>query len=248
METRTNRILELLTEHKRIEVATLAEELGVSEVTMRKDLSGLEKRGIIDREHGFAVLKSADNMESRLAYHYEEKLKIARRAAECVHDGDTVMIENGSTCALLAAELVASKNDLTIITNSAFVAGYVRGKSQSQIILLGGIYQQTAQVMVGPMVERCLKGMYVDILFAGTDGYSEETGFANRDSLRAETVCDMAQHAGRVVVVTESSKFSRRGTVPLDFGNKDVSTFTDDGLSDAARKMLDRHGVDIVTV
>ena len=73
MPARTNRILEILTERERVEVSALAEELDVSQVTMRKDLTELERRGLIRREHGFAVLRSADNVEGRLAYHYEEK-------------------------------------------------------------------------------------------------------------------------------------------------------------------------------
>ena len=92
MPSRTNRILEILTERGRAEVSALAGELGVSQVTMRKDLTELERRGLIRREHGWATLRSTDNVEGRLAYHYEEKLKIARRAAELVRDGDTIMV------------------------------------------------------------------------------------------------------------------------------------------------------------
>lgn len=99
MPSRTNRILEILTERTRVEVSALAEELGVSQVTMRKDLTELERRHLIRREHGYAVLRSTDNVEGRLAYHYEEKRAIARRAAELVRDGDTVMVESGSCCA-----------------------------------------------------------------------------------------------------------------------------------------------------
>ena len=69
---------------------------------------------------------------------YEAKLKIARRAAELIADGDTLMIENGSCCALLAVELAAQKRELTIITNSAFIANYIRGKADLQVVLLGG--------------------------------------------------------------------------------------------------------------
>lgn len=101
MNNRTNRILELLTQEKRLEVSLLSEKLGVSQVTVRKDLDALEARGIIKREHGFALLRSEDDINGRIAYHYEEKRKIAARAAELVRSGDTVMIESGSCCALL---------------------------------------------------------------------------------------------------------------------------------------------------
>lgn len=156
MKNRGNKILELLTKDNKIEVSHLAEELGVSQVTMRKDLDTLESKGVIKREHGFALLCSTDDINGRIAYHYEEKRKIAQKATGLVSNGDTIMIENGSCCTLLADTLTATKKDLTIITNSAFIAEYIRGKSNFQINLLGGIYQQDSQVMVGPMILQCV--------------------------------------------------------------------------------------------
>lgn len=227
MSTRTNRILEILTERTRVEVSALADELGVSPVTTRKDLSELEQRGLIRREHGFAMLRSPDNVEGRLAYHYEEKLRIAQRAAELVRDGDTVMIENGSCCALLAAQLANTRRDVTIITNSAFIADYIRREPGANIVLLGGIYQLDAQVMVGPMIAQCVSGFFVDLLFAGADGYSARTGFTNSDQMRAQAVRDMATHAERVVILTESEKFERHGTIPLALGDKPLTVISD---------------------
>lgn len=246
MPSRTNRILEILTERGRAEVSALAEELGVSQVTMRKDLTELERRGLIRREHGFAVLRSADNVEGRLAYHYEEKRRIARRAAALVRDGDTIMVESGSCCALLVAELAAAGRDVTVVTNSAFIAGYVRDAASVRVVLLGGIYQRDSQVMVGPMVAQCAGGFYVDLLFAGTDGFSARTGFTNSDQMRAQAVRDMAAHAERVVILTESEKFSRHGTVPLALGEKDVTVITDAQVGDAARAELAEAGVELV--
>lgn len=144
MKQREYRILELLTERKRIEVAALAREIGVSQVTVRKDLDALEEKGVIHREHGWAVLCSPDDLNGRIAYHYEAKRRIAARAAELVRDGETVMIESGSCCALLADALTGAGRDVTIITNSAFIAGYVRRKPGAKVILLGGVYQNDA--------------------------------------------------------------------------------------------------------
>ena len=165
MNKRANQILELLTEENKIEVSLLSEKLGVSQVTVRKDLDELENQGIIVREHGFACLRSTDNLYGRIAYHYEAKQKIAKCAANLISDGDTLMIESGSCCALLAEELTSSKKDLTIITNSAFIADYIRGKSNFQIVLLGGIYQQDSQVLVGPMIRQCVENFYVKYFF-----------------------------------------------------------------------------------
>ena len=140
MKNRGNKILELLTKDNKIEVSHLAEELGVSQVTMRKDLDTLESKGVIKREHGFALLCSTDDINGRIAYHYEEKRKIAQKAAGLVSNGDTIMIENGSCCALLADTLTATKKDLTIITNSAFIAEYIRGKFPFSPLYLNDLF------------------------------------------------------------------------------------------------------------
>ena len=198
MKNRGNKILELLTKDNKIEVSHLAEELGVSQVTMRKDLDTLESKGVIKREHGFALLCSTDDINGRIAYHYEEKRKIAQKAA-----------------------------GLVSITNIAFIAEYIRGKSNFQINLLGGIYQQDSQVMVGPMILQCVENFFVDRFFIGTDGYSTKMGFTNQDQMRAQAVRDMARQAEEVIVLTESEKFSKRGIVPLNLKDQVKAVITD---------------------
>ena len=164
MNNRQARIIELLEEEKRIEVTRLSQLLKVSQVTIRKDLDVLETNGIVKREHGYAALNDSDDINLRLAYKFETKQKIAKAAANLVQDGQTVMIESGSSCALLAQELATTKKDITIITNSAFIAGYIRKISNVSIILLGGQYQNESQVMVGPLVAECAHNFFVDIL------------------------------------------------------------------------------------
>lgn len=248
MVARTNRILEILIESGKTEVADLAAALNVSQVTMRKDLTELEERGLVRREHGAAALLSPDNVEGRLAYHYNEKLRIARRTIACVHDGDTVMIENGSCCALLAFELARERTGITIITNSAFIADYVRREQGATCVLLGGTYQDDARVCVGPLVAASLADFYVDLLFVGTDGYSNVTGFTNSDQMRAQAVRDMSAHAKRVVVLTESEKFQKRGTVPLALDPTRTTVVTDAALGNAMETELKSKGMDVVTV
>lgn len=248
MKGRENSILEILTEQKRIEVTTLAEKLGVSQVTVRKELDALEGKGIIQREHGYAVLRSTDDINGRIAYHYETKRLIAGKAAELVKDGETVMIESGSCCALLAEELVNYKRGVVIITNSAFIAGYVRLKAQAKIILIGGVYQNDSQVMVGPMIRQGAENFCVDKLFIGTDGYTEQGGFTNSDHMRAQAVRDMASQAEKVIVLTESNKFFRRGVVSLQLADQVKTIITDTGIPDDARQNLEGRGIEVFTV
>lgn len=243
---RTNQILELLSKRQKIEVAELSQLLGVSQVTIRKDLDALEQRGIIVRVHGFAELKNSDDMGTRIAYHYDEKRKIARKAGEMVKDGDTIMIENGSCCALLADTLTESHKDITIITNSAFIASYIREKANFQIILLGGIFQPESQVMIGPMIPQMAGNFYVKLFFIGTDGYSEKTGFTNKDQLRTQAVRDMAKQAESVVVLTESEKFLQYGALPMRLEGQIKTVITDRDIPEDSRRSLAKAGVDVI--
>ena len=246
-EDRTNRILELLVKEKKLEVAEISGHLGVSQVTVRKDLDAMEAQGLITREHGFAVLSSTDDIKGRLAWHYEEKRKIACLAADLVKDGDTIMIESGSCCALLAQTLTELRRGVTIITNSAFIADYIRKSSDFQIVLLGGIYQQDAQVMVGPMVRQCAENFWVDRFFIGVDGWSARTGFTNQDQMRAQAVRDMARQADQVIVLTESDKFTRHGTVPLNLKDLVRTVITDQNIGEDIRQELYQQGIEIFT-
>lgn len=245
MSERHTRILELLTENERVEVTELSQLLKVSQVTIRKDLDLLENKGLIMRAHGFATLNSSDDINNRLAYHYETKLKIAKLAAEDIKDGETVMIESGSCCALLALELAQTKKEITIITNSAFIADYVRKVGKIRIVLLGGEYQNESQVMVGPMTRKCAETFFVDKFFIGTDGFSEVSGFTGNDYMRSETVRDLAKHANKVIVLSESSKFHQVGTVSLLPIQSIYSVVTDEGIPEICEQYLNENNVGV---
>lgn len=243
MKKRETLILELLSQHGKLEVALLAERIGVSQVTIRKDLDALERRGILRREHGYAIFGGIDDINNRLALHYEEKRLIAREAAKLVSPGETVMIENGSCCALLAEEIVKTKPGAKIITNSAFIASYIRKINGVHVVLLGGDFQNDAQVMVGPILRVCVSEFYVDKLFVGTDGYSPTLGFTNSDHLRVQAVRDMAEHASQVIVVTESVKFSQQSVVPMGLGSHIRTVVTDSLMPHTIESELRKQGI-----
>lgn len=243
MNKRENTILNLLSEHGRMEVSALAQQLEVSPVTVRKDLDALERRGIIRREHGYAVFGGNDDINNRLAVNYEEKRRIAREAARLVSAGETVMIESGSCCTLLAEEIARTKPGATIITNSAFIASYIRHIDGARVVLLGGDFQNDAQVMVGPILKTCAGQFYVNRLFVGADGYSERLGFMASNHLRVQAVRDMAEQAEEVIVVTESSKFDRSSTVPLALKGGVSAVITDSRIRPETEQLLDRANI-----
>ena len=241
-EERARQILQLLAEQKKIDVAELAARLQVSQVTARKDLDGLEAKGFIRRVHGFAELNTTDHISSRLAYHYEEKSRIARQAAALVGDGDTVMVESGSCCAILADLLARRCRALTVLTNSAFIAEYIRARKNVQVVLLGGLYQHDSQCLVGPMIRDNAANYHVRYFFIGTDGWSERIGFTNKDPMRAQAVRDMARACDEVVVLTESEKFLHAGTVPLNLKDCAIRVITDARLSPETAQGLAAQG------
>ena len=246
MNKRQSQILDLLTQNKKLKVTELSDVLNVSQVTIRNDLSALEESGIIVREHGYAKLNESDDINNRLAYHYDIKQKIAEKAVESIEDGETVMIESGSCCALVALEIAKTKKDVTLITNSAFIADYIRKTGNVRIILLGGEYQEESQVMVGPITRKCAEGFFVDKLFVGTDGFTRETGFTGNDYMRSEAVKDMAKQASNVIVVTDSVKFQQKGVVSLLDTKKVSYVYTDSNIPEDAEEYLVENNIKVI--
>ena len=246
MNKRQSQILDLLAKNKKMEVTKLSELLNVSQVTIRKDLVILENSGIIVREHGYARLNESDDINNRLARHYETKQKIAKLAVESIENGETVMIESGSCCALVALEIARSKKDVTLITNSAFIADYIRKIGSVKVILLGGEYQNESQVMVGPLTRKCVEAFFVDKLFIGTDGFTIETGFTGNDYMRSEAVKDMAKQASRVMIITDSDKFSQKGVVNLIEIEKVACVYTDDNIPSKIEDYLNKRNIKVI--
>lgn len=156
------------------------------------------------------------------------------------------MIESGSTCALLAMEIATAAKDITIITNSAFIAGYIRHIPSAKTILLGGDYQNDAQVMVGPITEMCAKEYHVDKLFTGIDGYTITHGFSQENHTRARTVKTISKNADKIFVLSDSSKFGTHSVARL-FEAKEVHTvITDDAIPSELKADLQSKNVRVV--
>lgn len=215
MNQRYTKLIEIVSQYGKIEVNELAKLLGTSQVTIRKDLDYLSDKGILRRERGYALLKSKDDINYRMAFHYEEKQKIAKEAADVVEDGETIIVESGSTCAMFVEQLVSTKRGIRIITNSSYIANFIKDNSDVEIILLGGNYQKHIQAVVGPMTKECVKSFHVDKIFVGTDGFSKEAGFTGVDLIRSDTVQAMAASANHTYVLTESTKLNQASPIPF---------------------------------
>ncbi len=183
-----------------------------------------------------------DDINYHMAFALSRKEQIAQAALELVSDGETVMIESGSSCMIFAELLARKRKNITIVTNSAYLASYIR-QYQVNIVLLGGDYQPQVQAMVGPLTKLCASQYQVDKIFVGTDGFSEALGFTGSNLIRMDTVRAMAQTANKIILLTVSEKFSQAGTVSfLDIPSVSC-VITDSLIPDHARELLEKNGV-----
>jgi DeoR/GlpR family transcriptional regulator of sugar metabolism len=245
---RTVKILDFLADNKTVRISLLAELLDVSNVTLRKDLDSLERRGIIRKTHGYASLDGADDTSKRMAFSHSIKRRIAKAAAQTVDEGETIMLESGSCCALFAEELALAKKNATIITNSIFIANYVCKLQNIKLILLGGYFQPESQVLIGPITAKCAENVFSDKFFLGTDGFISGQGFTGRDHLRVETALKLTDRAKKIYVLTEAAKFKRHGAYNLITLEKITGVFTDDGIPKDAEADLQKNNVQVYKV
>lgn len=245
-EKRQTLILDVLSQHEKCEVNELARLCQVSLVTIRKDLTELEQKNLLRREQGYAIMNDENDMQKRLITNHLIKRRIARAAGSLVRDGDTVMIESGSCCILLAEELCRSRSNLTIITNSVFMAEYLGKMPNLRLVLLGGDYQPESQAVVGPVTRLCAEAFHVNRIFIGTDGYQADTGFTGDNHIRVETLRNMAARADEIVIVTESMKFLKPGVVSLCPLDEIAHLVTDAGIPAEAAAVMKKHGINLI--
>ena len=212
LNKREKLILDKLSADGSVSVGNLARDLGLSEVTIRGDLKLLEDKGWINRTWGGAAAAVHRDILERQRLFTEEKNQIAKAAAELVEDGDVIMIEAGTTTALIAKYL-AGKRDIHIVTNSTLVFSYARMLPNLQITMTGGEFRRHTESMVGPIALSTIGQLNVRLAFVGTDGFSLENGMTTHLMEGAEIVKAMKAHSQRTILVADSSKFGKTGFV-----------------------------------
>jgi DeoR/GlpR family transcriptional regulator of sugar metabolism len=237
--------LSLLSRDELTSVNELAKKLNVSSVTIRQDLNFLESEGLLKRIHGGAVLEDADDLTNRLGFNYDKKLRIARKAAELVKDGETILIESGSTNALLARELVKKKN-VTIVTTNVYIARQLRKNEQTNIILLGGQYQHGSESMIGKITKVCLDQINFDKAFIGIDGYTTKAGFTLRDLFRAEISSYIVKKSDEVIIISDSTKFGKTELTNICYTEDVKHIATDNDLDQTYINEFKKTGIDLI--
>ncbi len=211
-ENRRKIILEEIEERGSVGVTELALRLNVSEMTIRRDLSYLNSKGIINRTHGGAVSAPGRSYEPPLTVrafeNLEAKRRIGKAAARLVAEGDSVAIDTGSTALEVARNLFDYRN-LTVVTSSLHVANLLFNKPGIRLILSGGILRPEEASLIGKLAEVTYESLFVDRLFLGVGAIDTKTGLTEYswdDTLIKQA---MIHSAKEVILVADATKFNR---------------------------------------
>jgi DeoR family transcriptional regulator, aga operon transcriptional repressor len=245
------KILELIDKRGKVEVGELSRLFRISEVTIRNDLKDLHKRGLVRRAHGGAVRIETVSVDASLhvkaALHADEKQRIGAAAAALIKDGDTVILDSGTTTQHIAKH-IKDRKDLTVITNGINVAMELLGAKGVRLVLLGGMVRQNSYSAVGHFAEDMLRQLSADKLFLAVDAFDLDFGLSTPNPEESKVNQAMVQIATEKILVADSSKFGKRSLsriVPLSAIDKII---TDNSLATDIQAELRARGVEVVLV
>ena len=228
-----------------VRVSELTELLGVSDMTVRRDLDVLAEGGLVEKVHGGATTSSMTptddpGLETRLHRSLREKAAIAEAARSLVRPGQVIGLSAGTTT-LRLAEALLDVPSLTVVTNSLQIAGALRrdGRHDLTVVVSGGVCVPP-DTLVGPLAATTISSIHLDVLFLGVHGMAEDAGFTSPNLLEAEIDRTFIAAADMVVVVADHTKWGVRGlsnVADLDSVNTLV---TDSGLVTHARRVLEQ--------
>jgi DeoR family fructose operon transcriptional repressor len=211
------RIRQMLEAKDFLDLETLCRELEASESSVRRDLAVLEAENVLRRVYGGAVpvhtsANGSFDFTVESGRFSDEKGRIARLTAGLIEDGQTVILDGGSTVAAVAGELAGKS--LHIVTNSLPIAETLEARRNIELTLTGGYLDPRIRVMLGPLCEQMLGLIRADVLIMGI-GSVTEAGFSNNNTLVVGSEQKMIEIASRVIIVADHSKFGRGAMVPV---------------------------------
>ena len=247
-ETRRRILLDLIARQGFATLDELVKALGVSESTARRDLEALDLSGAVKRTHGGAVysgeVRALPALEDRATSAAAEKQAIGKAAAALIDDGDTVLLDGGTTTLEVARALV--NRPLQVVTNSLPIAQLQASSPPTDLILLGGYVYPRTGVALGPLAIATMQGIRVRLAILGAGGIVAE-GIYNSNMLLVETERQMMACAQDVLIVADHTKFGRLALARLCGLDAIRHLVVDPGLSDAYRGLLEDAGVTVHT-
>jgi DeoR/GlpR family transcriptional regulator of sugar metabolism len=236
-------ILERVREDGGVRVADLVKSLGVSDMTIRRDLEILQQRGLLEKVHGGAALVESSPMyepgfTAKSVLMEREKQAIAEEAAALIEPGTAIAISAGTTTYALAQRLVDMPG-ITVLTNSVPVADVLHreGRPDQTIILSGGV-RTPSDALVGPFAVSVIHSLHVDTVFMGIHGMDVKSGFTTPNILESETNRALIDAGRRLVVLADHTKWGVVGVSSIGALDKVDILITDTGLDEPAREAL----------
>lgn len=247
VDERRSKILQVAESSGFVSLQQLVAELGASESTVRRDLEYLDAQGQISRTRGGAAYagESLTDFDVRRTRASRQKQGIARRTADLIAAGETVLLDGGTTTLEVARHLPGKS--LQVVTNSLPIASLLMNRHEIELIFIGGYVYPKTGVALGELAVAALKNINVSRLVMSTGGITAE-GLFNSNALLVETERQMIRAAERVTLVADSSKFGQRALSQLCSLDAVDEIVTDDGLSEEWRRTLTASGVAVEVV
>ncbi|AFK85379.1 MULTISPECIES: DeoR/GlpR family DNA-binding transcription regulator [Thermoanaerobacterium] len=247
-EERRMKIAEILSKDKSITVSQLSEILGVSESTIRRDLKMLEIDGFIQRTHGGAILNTHTHYEPSFVekedYELPSKMQIGKMAASLIEEGDSVILDAGTTTLMIAKSL--EDIHLTVVTNSPIIAIELSNRNNIELIVTGGIERLNTKALVGPIAEMVIRNFKVDKAFIGANAISYENGLMTPDIIEANTKKAMIDVSNEVYAVVDHTKFGKKSFVKFADLSDITAIITDDELDYEIVRKYEQANVDVL--
>lgn len=246
-------ILKLLEQKEEVQVTELSRVTGISEVTIRKDLTILQNRHLLLRTRGGAMRKPVENQseETTIAkkrmFNFKEKQRIGEEAVKMIREGDFIMLDSGTTTLEIARHLDNFQH-LRIITNAMNIATELMNYKRFDVVLLGGNVRVNSHSMVGPLALSVLRNFSRYKLFLGVDSFSIENGVSTPNLEEALLNQLMIQQADKVIAVFDSSKFNKRSFVHIADAKELDCIITDRAIPTGMTSKLKQLGVEVKLV
>jgi len=248
-EPRRMKILEWLQEEGSARVRDLSAAFSVSEATIRQDLERLDTDGYVVREHGGAYLKSVTQQVQSMSLQHltnmDRKKKIGRAAASLVGNGDTIILDSGSTTTEIANNLTGHQN-LNVITNAINIALTLGALPSVSVHLSGGLFKAPTLSVTGEKSGDFFQGIFAEKLFLATAAISFETGLTFPAMADLYVKRAMIKAASKVYLVADSTKIGRTSFSSLGPIDLIGGFITDDGISDADRAEFEKRGIEVI--
>ncbi|MBS1801116.1 MAG: DeoR/GlpR transcriptional regulator [Acidobacteria bacterium] len=251
IEERRQHVLARIQQEGRVLVSELSDSLGISRITIRKDLDDLEARGLVQRTHGGALAPQSNSLldpslQVKERQQLKEKLRIADTAAKMVREGQCVLLDSGTTTTAIARALRAFKH-LTVVTNALNIAADL-ASTNFEVILTGGTLRKNSASLVGPLAEEMLGELHADILFLGVDGFDPQVGITTPNVLESRVNRAMVKSARRVIAVCDSTKFNRQSLALIVPSTAIQMVITDTGAKPETVEALKTSGIEVILV